>query len=559
MGMVRNFGRWLSIGLVCAGAHAQSTFQTYQWVGSSFIDGSSTHWEQARDIAFDSKGNAIIVGGTSSADFQTTPGAYDRTYGDGTVGKGLGNAGQTDVFVVKLDPQGKLLWSTYIGGPNYDRAYAVEIGPGDDIYIGGRAGEGFPTTAGVIQTAFAGDNAPNTEYGIQDGFVACLAQDGGSLKWSTYFGETGPGFVRDIDVDSTGQVFVAATSMRGGQPTTPTQAGPQTQVQGAFDSYYGKLAPGGTELLYATFIGGPDLGSAYSGNPSIRVTPQGDVYFAAWDPAGGVGAVTAGSVQSKSGGAGDIVLVRFAKDNSIVFGTYFGGSGDEEMETHLLAVDSAGNAVIGGLTFSTDLPTTPGAAQAKPLGTVANGFLAVISADGKKCLAATYVGGSARDEVEGIAIAPDGDIVFGGSTGSADFPVTANAIDATSAPGDAFIGRMPADLSRFKYLSYFGGSAGDSFRAVAVADNGDIGYAGQTGSTNFPLVNAYDTKMNTDTGTPQAATYARFSPSAGPVSLKLMGPSNRTSPMARKSRLSGHSHGLGSAKRLNGQTLPARR
>jgi len=176
-------------GLILFGigiAQAQTGFQTYQLIGSSFIDGASTHWEQARDIAFDSRGNVIVVGGTSASDFRTTPGAYDRTYGDGTAGTGLGNAGQTDVFVVKLDSNGRLLWSTFLGGPNYDRAYAVEIGPGDDIFIGGRAGAGFPTTAGVIQRTFAGD--------------------GGTLKWSTYFGESGPGFVRDIAVDAQGRV-----------------------------------------------------------------------------------------------------------------------------------------------------------------------------------------------------------------------------------------------------------------------------------------------------------------------------------------------------------------
>ena len=187
-------------------AQAQTGFQSYRLIGSSFLDGASTHWEQARDIAFDSRGNVIVVGGTSASDFRTTPGAYDRTYGDGTAGTGLGNAGQTDVFVVKLDSNGRLLWSTFLGGPNYDRAYAVEIGPGDDIFIGGRAGAGFPTTAGVIQRTFAGDAGPNSEYGLQDGFVACLSADGGTLKWSTYFGESGPGFVRDIAVDAQGRV-----------------------------------------------------------------------------------------------------------------------------------------------------------------------------------------------------------------------------------------------------------------------------------------------------------------------------------------------------------------
>lgn len=517
------------LGLILLGigiAHAQSTFQSYQMVGSGFLDGTSTHWEQARDIAFDSKGNIIVVGGTSASDFRTTPGAYDRTYGDGTVGTGLGNAGQTDVFVVKLDSNGRLLWSSFLGGPNYDRAYAVEIGPGDDIFLGGRAGAGFPTTAGVIQRTFAGDVTANSEYGLQDGFVACLSADGSTLKWATYFGESGPGFVRDIAVDAQGRVYVAATSLQSVFPFTPTQAGPQTTVAGKNDSYYGKLSPGATELLFGTFIGGPDLGAAYSGNPSIRLGPKGDVYFTAWDPAGGVGAITAGAYQTQAAGNGDIVLVRFAPDNSIVFGTYFGGGGHEEMETHLLAVDSAGNAVIGGLTQSTDLPVSAGSAQPSIAGNAVNGFLAIISADGKRLQAGTYIGGNARDEIEGIAVAPDGDIVFGGSTASSNLPVTSNALDRTVSSGDAFYGRLSGDLSKFKYLSYLGGTAGDSFRAVAVAENGDVAYSGLTGSSDFPLANAYDSVMDADIGAAQAATYVRLKPVYGsnPTSISPLRP-----------------------------------
>jgi hypothetical protein len=139
-----------------------------------------------------------------------------------------------------------------------------------------------------------------------------------------------------------------------------------------------------------------------------------------------------------------------------------------------------------------------------------NGFLAKLSADGSRLLAATYIGGNARDEIEGLAVTPDGDIVFGGNTASSNLPVTSNALDATVSSGDAFYGRLPGDLSRFKYLSYLGGTAADSFRAIAVAENGDVAYAGLTASPNFPLKNAYDSVMNPDVGAAQAATYARF-------------------------------------------------
>lgn len=116
-----------------------------------------------------------------------------------------------DVFVTKLSPDGDLIWSTYLGGPNYDRAYAVEVDSKGDVYVAGRAGEGFPVTFGVVQEKFGGDNDANTLYGKQDGFISKISADGSKLIWSTYFGGFGRGFIRDIDIDVNGRVYVGAS------------------------------------------------------------------------------------------------------------------------------------------------------------------------------------------------------------------------------------------------------------------------------------------------------------------------------------------------------------
>ena len=116
--------------------------------------------EQVRDIEVDAQGNIYITGGTTSSNFPTTdgtsftPGLQTRYH---------------DVFVTKLDPAGNIIWSTLLGGNGYERAYALELDASGNVYVGGRAGPNFPTTSGVIQRVFGGDDHVESAYG--DGFV----------------------------------------------------------------------------------------------------------------------------------------------------------------------------------------------------------------------------------------------------------------------------------------------------------------------------------------------------------------------------------------------------
>jgi hypothetical protein len=189
------FGGWTPGMCVAQQARLALEFATY-------LGGSGG--ENFRDVVVDANSNIYVTGGTSSSDFPTTPGAYDRTFATG--GSDLGSAGPMDVFVSKFSPSGQLVWSTYLGGPNYDRAYAIEVDAQGHVYLAGRAGPGFPTSPGVLQPNFAGDSGPAGAYGKQDGFVAKLSPDGSQLLWATYFGEAGGGFIRDLDIDSARRV-----------------------------------------------------------------------------------------------------------------------------------------------------------------------------------------------------------------------------------------------------------------------------------------------------------------------------------------------------------------
>jgi hypothetical protein len=102
-------------------------------------------------IAVDATGNAYVTGVTYSSNFPTTPGAFQTTCGGGQ----FGPCG--DAFITKLNATGSaLLYSTYLGGPNFDQGSGIAIDSSGSAYIAGGAGAGFPITPGAFQTTFGG-------------------------------------------------------------------------------------------------------------------------------------------------------------------------------------------------------------------------------------------------------------------------------------------------------------------------------------------------------------------------------------------------------------------
>ncbi|RPJ59125.1 MAG: S-layer protein [Acidobacteria bacterium] len=453
---------------------------------SSYVGGAAG--DMLRDVAVDAQGNFYLVGGTYSADFPVTAGAFDTTHN-----------GNCDVWVAKYSSAGIRLWATFLGSPNYDRAYAVEVDSQGYVYVAGRSGQGFPTTAGSLQTGFGGDITPNSIYGQQDGFVTKLAPDGSRIAWSTYFGGTGRDFIRDIALDSGGNVFVAVSEVDQNHPHI-TAAAFQKSRKGAYDGVVGRLSADGSSVIFASYFGGS---TADGYTPSIRTDVLGNAYYLTTSDANDI-PVTASAYQRTRGGSHDMVLSKLSPTGALLFCTYFGGSGAEFSETHGLAVDGAGNAVIASTTMSANLPATSGAFQSiyggsggASTGSNTNysgdGFIATISADGSSLLGCTYIGGSAGEGAEGVAVDGAGNVYVSGATHSTNFPVTSGAYRATLGGGaDYFLVKLSPDLSRLIYGTYVGGSGTDYGRTLTVdaAGNGVIG--GEVQSSNWPSLNAFD-------------------------------------------------------------------
>jgi hypothetical protein len=196
-------------------------------------------------------------------------------------------------------------------------------------------------------------------------------------------------------------------------------------------------------------------------------------------------------------------------DPALDYSTYLGGNGFDRGDR--IAVDSNGNAYLGGYTTSTDFPTTSTAMQttAPPGISVSGGFVAEINSTGTALLYSTYIGGNGGEAISGLALdsASPPNVYVTGWTCSTNFPTTSNAylqafIPAACATGNGGAGFVTkfnpsvSGMAALKYSTYLGGSGssigGDYSSSIAVDAAGDAYVTGQTYSNNFPISqNAY--------------------------------------------------------------------
>ncbi len=458
----------------------------------TYIGGSLSDF--VRDVAFDAQGNLYAAGGSASSDFPTTPGAYDTSLD--TTGIKI-----RDATVMKFTPNGSVIWATLVGGPEHDRAYAVEVDAQGYVYIAGRAGPGFPTTAGVLQPGFAGDLNPNSLYGVQDGFVTKLSPDGSSVIWSTFFGTDDRSFIRDMDIDDAGQVYVVLTAVSRAVPHV-TSGAFQTALPSGRNAVVAKISADGTQVIWASYLGGSNNDVE---TPALRVDPAGHVHVM-----GGTDSTdmptTALAFDRTYGGNYDVHVAKFTADGSdLVFGTYLGGSALDGTETHGLALDSLGKVVVAATTTSTDFPVTAGAWQTtyggsggQNTGQFSNypgdAFVAILSEDGTQRLAATFLGGQFGEGLEGVMLDAANNIYITGATYSDDFPVTGDAYQSAYAGNaDFFAAKLSPDLSELLYATYMGGAGTDFGRTSAADARGNFYIGGHTQSDDFPVLSAFQT------------------------------------------------------------------
>lgn len=439
-------------------------FATYLGGGSSDV---------GRDVATDAQGNLVVVGGTHSTTFPVGTVGYDNSY-DGS------GSYPSDAFIVKFSPVGVRLWGTYLGGSEFERAYAVEVDDQGFVYVAGRAGPGFPVTAGALQTTFAGGYG-GPAYGLQDGFLCKFTPDGLTRVFCTYFGSDDYVPIRDIAVDANHDIYVISSDSTDNFPAGWFTNAYQQTRKGARDALIAKIKGDGSQVLWATYLGG----SGQEGNTnSIRVDGNA-LYVSMFTLSADM--PTPGGFDHALGGTSDVYVAKLSLDGStLLYGTYVGGSGGETSETHQLWVDAQGYAIVTGPTTSRDLPVT-GTAYQQQLRGPADAFICRISPTGALA-GLTYLGGSGDDGAEGVAVDSRGHIYLTGGTASTDFPT-----NLTGIPGggeDIYLAEFTPDLAQLVVSLRVGSSGTDQGRSIIVSPQGTVFITGEVTSTGLQTTGA---------------------------------------------------------------------
>jgi len=404
-------------------------------------------WSDAKQVRLDANGELVIE--TASGELrQRKPTVYQERNGQRTLIAGgyvRAATGEVRFSLGRYDRTLPLIIDPVLFAldQNVILITAMAGDPAGNLYLTGQTSSSLlPTTVGAVQPAYGGGTCisvsigpslgPNT-YPCPDAFVIKL-DSMGQIAYATYLGGDGGDLGSAIAVDSSGNAYVGGTTFANTTPnnfpTTPNAAFPKPGPDNG-GGFITKLNPAGSQLVYSTFI---PAGANLTG---IAADGQGNAYFVSTtDPKNAPFPVTPGAFQTSTSNtlSTGVVGKLNAAGSALVYGTYLGGSGAENIgdSASSIAVDSSGNAYVAGFAASPDFPTTPGAFQTKLPGPIAI-FVSKIAPSGASLVYSTFLGSTGSAEASGMAIKVDsqGDAIVLGTTIATDFPVTPGAFQTT--------------------------------------------------------------------------------------------------------------------------------
>jgi len=433
-------------------------------------------------------GAAIAFDGSASSDPDGQIATFAWSFGDGATASGAtashayaeagsytvgltvtddGGASHTDSAQITVGVAGELVWARTFGGPTFVDGVTV-----NDLAT---APDGAVVLTGVLTGAADFGGGTVTSGGGNDAFVAMWNGDG-QLRWVRRYGGAGHDFGQAVALAEDGDVVVT-----GGFTGSVDFGGGPLASAGSYDVFVLRLSSGGAHRWSRRGGGtGDDSGAAVAVDLDGAVTMAGTIS----------GAAEVGGGTLTSAGGRDIVLARYAATSGAhLWSKRFGGAGFDAPED--LVADLDGSVVLAGV-FANRV--TFGGANLDALG--ADVVLARFAASGAHLWSKRF-GGSGDDQVSGLALAPDGDLVVAGQFASTiDFG--GGALANAGAP-DVYVARLGGDGAH-RWSRRWGTSSGFALVATGVATDPDgaVVFAGSAieaisfGGLVLPASGGYD-------------------------------------------------------------------
>ena len=391
---------------------------------------SGSFGDTATALALSADGSAYVTGSTGSSDFPVTAGAFQTAFNA---------AGYSQGFLVKVNPAGAVVYSTYINGTAYTQVTGIAIASAGEVFLTGSGGPGYPVSSsqpaqGFILKLDAGlSNVLLSIYGYGGNLIALDRQSNIYLA-----GNAQP--------NSTGQGFTLPPLPSGAFQSTHTgefcfeSIGP-----GGFNDvfcpyqYVAKL-DGTGKLLWGTYVTGTygaiaaGMAVDSAGNVIVAGTTNSSDYPVT--PGAFQTAYTAAAPQPPNFGISYIgspnaigyVTKVNATGTGLVWSTYFGGSYEDQITG--MAVSPAGDIILSGRAGSSDLVLADTPDGCRPSANQVLGFVARLAPDGASagatqlvqgapdCLYVSCPGLTTYQSGWPLALRPDGTAVVAGSNGS---------------------------------------------------------------------------------------------------------------------------------------------
>lgn len=335
---------------------------------STFLGG--TLLDAAFSIALDRFDNAYITGLTESTNLMTRNALQPVL------------RGQRDAFVARYDPDGVLLYATYLGGDaspltgrDEEAGYSIAVDVLQNVYVTGFTSSSSFPTFNALQPNFGG---------LEDAFITKLNPQGTALIYSTFLGGMRADNARGLAVDALGQALVTGYTFSNDFPRVNAL---QAAYGGNTDAFVAKLNATGTALIYSTFLGGDgeeNTGLISDPTPSgaIAVDALGNAYVTGKTKSANF--PVAHAVQASLRGDSDAFLAKLDPVGAeLLYSTYLGstftGNTGFEERGLSLALDSLGNVFLTGQMLKSDFPTVL-PVQASYGGGLSDAFISKISA-----------------------------------------------------------------------------------------------------------------------------------------------------------------------------------
>ncbi|MBP6730897.1 MAG: hypothetical protein KA149_02495, partial [Chitinophagales bacterium] len=407
-----------------------------------------------------------------------------------------------------IDPS--LKWGTFFddNDDNFDEyIYAIELDAAGNVFCGGATNNqitrtltsGYGTYVFGYDSTYA-DGTTGNNVNRRDAIIYKIRANGSAIMAITYYGGTSPDVAHGLSLSPSGNnLFVvgATNADQGGTPGIPLFNTPFDGTKNGKDGFIAVFNSTLTSLRYSSYMGGDG-----TNDEMYSVKALGDSSYVIGGTVTGNGnfaSYISNAYANTYRGNDEMYIGKFNNYRSLVFGTYIGGTGNDDLNDIQVFSDGA-IAFSGSSSDATSFPTLvnyPANGVANTTGGL-DGVIGVLPPNGGSSIQMLgRFGGTGDDEFFGLAIGPFDTLFVTGFTSSTNFylgPNSAgNRFQTTKGSNqDAFIGKVPrtgwnAGATDPWNATYFGGSGNDRGNTLRTYTPYAVMVFGETGTNGYPF------------------------------------------------------------------------